>query len=119
MEIRLKRAYDAPSPEDGQRILVDRLWPRGVSKEAARIDVWMKEVAPSNELRKWIHQDPSRWEEFVARYRAELAESSEAAVCIQQLREAASAHAVTLVFSAKTEDRNNATVLRDVLRQDC
>lgn len=118
MEIRLKRVYDAYSEGDGQRILVDRLWPRGLTKEAARIDVWLKDVAPSHELRKWIHQAPSQWEEFVVRYRAELAGSPEAVACIQQLRDAASAGVVTLVFSAKTENRNNATVLRDVLEQE-
>lgn len=117
MEIRLKRAYETPSEEDGQRFLVDRLWPRGLSKEAARIDVWMKDVAPSHELRKWFHHDASQWEEFVARYRAELAASPEAASCIQQLRDAASANTVTLVFSAKAVEKNNATVLRNVLQQ--
>ncbi|WAH37910.1 DUF488 domain-containing protein [Alicyclobacillus dauci] len=115
MEIRLKRAYDAPSEGDGQRVLVDRLWPRGLSKDVARIDVWMKDIAPSHELRKWFHHDPSQWEEFVVRYRAELAASPQAGACIQQLRDAASAGTVTLVFSAKAKDRNNATALRDVL----
>lgn len=117
MDIRLKRVYEIPSEEDGQRILVDRLWPRGLTKEAAQIDVWLKDVAPSHELRRLFHHDSSQWETFVERYSAELADRPEAAACIKQLREAATAGAVTLVFSAKNVDMNNATVLRDVLQQ--
>jgi len=118
MDIRLKRVYEDPSEGDGQRILVDRLWPRGLTKEAARIDAWLKDVAPSHELRKWIHHDPSQWEEFVVRYRSELTDTPEAVARIKQLREAALVGVVTLVFSAKSVNRNNATVLRDVLLQD-
>ncbi|KYP81323.1 DUF488 domain-containing protein [Ferroacidibacillus organovorans] len=118
MGIHLKRVYEAPAEEDGQRILVDRLWPRGLTKETARIDVWMKDVAPSHELRKWFHHDSSRWEAFVERYCVELVDRPEAAACIKTLREAAAAGALTLVFSAKDVDRNNATVLRDVLQQN-
>lgn len=117
MEIRVKRVYDAPSPEDGKRILVDRLWPRGLAKDAARIDVWMKDVAPSNELRKWYHQDTSQWEEFVTRYRVELAENPAAIACLGQLQDVVAAGTVTLLYSSKMVERNNATVLRDVLQQ--
>jgi len=117
MDVRVKRVYEAPAEDDGQRILVDRLWPRGVTKEAARIDAWLKEVAPSHELRKWIHLDSSRWEEFVVRYRSELAESPEAAAGMNELRGAALAGTVTLVYSSKSIDRNNATALRDILLQ--
>lgn len=96
---------------------MDRLWPRGLTKEVARIDVWLKDVAPSNELRKWIHNYPSQWEGFVVRYRAELATNPKAAASIRQLRDAASLGAVTLIFSTKVNDWNNATVLRDVLQE--
>ncbi|MFT3690003.1 DUF488 domain-containing protein [Paenirhodobacter sp.] len=111
MTFRLKRAYDAPAPEDGRRILVDRLWPRGLSKEAARIDDWMKEIAPSTELRKWFGHDPAKWEEFQRRYHAELATQGAA---LAQLR--AMAGVVTLVYAAHDTEHNDAVVLRDVLK---
>jgi uncharacterized protein YeaO (DUF488 family) len=110
--IRLKRAYEPPQRGDGLRVLVDRLWPRGVSKEAARIDLWLKEIAPSTALRKWFHHDPARWLGFVKRYLREL-EANAAAV--DQLRALARRGTVTLVFSAKDEQRNQAIVLRDYL----
>lgn len=110
--IRLKRAYDAPAPDDGQRILVDRLWPRGVSKDAAALDEWMKEIAPSTELRKWFHHDPTRWDEFHQRYLAELRDKGD---LLASLREKARKGAVTLIYSARDEVRNDAVVLRDLL----
>ncbi len=84
MHIKLKRVYDTPESNDGQRVLVDRLWPRGLTKAKARIDVWMKSIAPSNDLRRWIHQDRERWPEFESRYFAELDANSEA---VEQLRD--------------------------------
>jgi uncharacterized protein YeaO (DUF488 family) len=110
--IRLKRAYEPPQRGDGLRVLVDRLWPRGVSKARARIDHWLKEIAPSTALRKWFHHDPGRWQEFVNRYLRELEENPAA---VDELRALARRGTVTLVFSAKDEQRNQAVVLRDYL----
>ncbi len=112
MTIALKRAYETPGPEDGYRVLVDRLWPRGVSKDEARLDEWLKEAAPSNELRKWFHSDPDQWEAFQKRYLSELKEHEDA---LRQLAQRARGGRVTLVFSAKDEERNNAAVLKDYL----
>jgi uncharacterized protein YeaO (DUF488 family) len=110
--IRLKRAYEAPSVDDGVRILVDRLWPRGVSKADARLDQWMKEIAPSAELRKWFGHDPEKWREFRERYVAELATHQEQ---LGHLRELAMSGVLTLVYSARDEKHNDAVVLREVL----
>lgn len=110
--LRLKRAYDPPAPSDGVRILVDRLWPRGVSKEKASLDEWEKDIAPSTELRKWFGHDPARWAEFQRRYRAELQEHAE---ILKHIRALAKSHTVTLVYSAHDEDHNDAVVLKDVL----
>lgn len=108
----LKRAYEPAAPEDGYRILVDRLWPRGVSKDKAALDEWMKTVAPSAELRKWFGHDPGRWREFQRRYRAELRTHSDE---LERIRDRARAAHVTLVYSAHDERHNDAVVLRDVL----
>lgn len=110
--IRLKRAYLPPAPEDGLRVLVDRLWPRGISKSDAKIDRWMKELAPSSELRRWFGHDPSRWDEFRRRYEAEL---SQRADLLDELRELAQNGPLTLVFGARDELHNQAVVLRDLL----
>ncbi|MFA7441222.1 MAG: DUF488 domain-containing protein [Sphingomonadaceae bacterium] len=110
--VRLKRAYEPPAKTDGRRILVDRLWPRGVSKAQADIDDWMKELAPSTELRKWFGHDPGRWVEFQRRYRAEIAGHSEK---LAELRRLAEQGPITLVYGAKDEEHNDALVLRDVL----
>jgi len=110
--IRLKRAYEPPSRADGVRILVDRLWPRGVSKDDAALDDWMKDVAPSAALRKWFAHDPERWPEFRRRYRAELKEHPED---LARLRGLARKKTVTLVYGARDEEHNDAVVLRDVL----
>ncbi|MEP9372804.1 DUF488 domain-containing protein [Mesorhizobium sp. KR1-2] len=110
--VRLKRAYEAPSAEDGTRILVDRLWPRGIRKADAAIDDWMKDVAPSTELRKWFGHDPEKWEEFQRRYRAELAVHGQE---LDRLRELAEDGVVTLVYSAHDEAHNDAVVLREAL----
>lgn len=113
MDLRRKRVYDAPSPEDGARVLVDRLWPRGVKKETARLDAWLREVAPSHELRKWLHADASRWDDFQQRYRAELRDNP----AVEQLLTMLTRGRVTLLYGARDPDRNHALVLEDVLRE--
>lgn len=110
--VRLKRAYEPPDEKDGTRILVDRLWPRGVSKADAQLDDWIKEIAPSGELRTWFGHDPGRWDEFRERYRAELAQHSEV---LKDLRRRAREGPITLVYSARDEIHNDAIVLRNVL----
>ena len=112
MTVNIKRVYEHPESGDGYRVLVDRLWPRGVAKEAAGVDLWLKEVGPSNELRTWFGHDPEKFEEFATRYRAELDENAAA----KELREVVSSHpTVTLVYSAKDEEHNQAVVLADYL----
>ncbi|KWT65516.1 putative uroporphyrin-III c-methyltransferase [Hyphomicrobium sulfonivorans] len=111
--IGLKRVYDPPSADDGMRVLVDRLWPRGLSKDAAKVDVWMKEAAPSAELRKWFHHEPERWNEFKHRYRQELAANVDA---VEYLRELAKSKPLTLLFAAHDTEHNNAVVLLDFLQ---
>lgn len=110
--VKLKRAYDSVDAADGTRVLVDRLWPRGVSKVDAALDQWMKEIAPSTELRKWFGHDPARWDEFCRRYSAELHHNTE---LLSQLRSLARQAPVTLVYSAHDEVYNDAIVLRDVI----
>jgi uncharacterized protein YeaO (DUF488 family) len=110
--VRLKRAYEPHAPDDGMRILVDRLWPRGVSKEEAKLDIWLKEIAPSAALRTWFNHDPDRWAEFRRRYRDELKQHSP---LLRDLREQARNRPITLVYSAKDETHNDAVVLRNVL----
>ncbi len=112
MHVRTKRIYDEPASSDGRRILVDRLWPRGVSKEAAQIDYWAKAVAPSNELRRWYRHDPAKWAEFRDRYFAELDSNPEG---VAELRAQLGAGPATLVFSSKEESLNNASALREYL----
>jgi uncharacterized protein YeaO (DUF488 family) len=110
--IRLKRAYERPAPADGTRILVDRLWPRGVSKAEAAIDRWVKEIAPSTALRKWFGHDPARWPEFRRRYAAELREHVDE---LASLRNQACRGPITLIYSAHDEAHNDAVVLRGIL----
>jgi uncharacterized protein YeaO (DUF488 family) len=110
--VRLKRAYEPPGPQDGTRILVDRLWPRGLSKEAAALGQWMRDVAPSTELRKWFGHDPARWEEFRSRYRDELHQNRE---LINELRDLARKGRITLVYAARDEIHNDAIELRDLI----
>ena len=115
VSIQIKRIYDPPSPTDGKRILVDRLWPRGISKESAQIDLWPKELTPSTELRRWFHQDDameSRWDEFTMRYRVELETQSQA---ITALRELLKNQSLTLLTAAKNMQQNHATFLRELL----
>ncbi|MFD6135524.1 DUF488 domain-containing protein [Isoptericola sp. NPDC060257] len=112
MTITVKRVYEEPAPDDGARVLVDRLWPRGISKEHAHLDRWCKEVAPSTDLRTWFHHDPDRFEEFERRYRAELAGNPE----VPELAAlGAGDRRLTLVYSARDTEHNQALVLRDVL----
>lgn len=112
MKLALKRVYDEPSPTDGTRILVDRLWPRGLTKEAAHVDLWLKDIAPGNELRKWFAHDPARWPEFRTRYREELRHNPAA---LAQLKQAIANGPVTLLYAAKDEHHNQAVVLKELL----
>lgn len=114
MAIELKRVYEAPEAGDGQRVLVDRLWPRGLSKEKARVGLWLKEVAPSPELRRWYGHDPARWEAFRGRYRAELAANP---APVARLRELAGRGTLTLLYGARDGARSNAAVLREWLEE--
>ncbi|MGE5173094.1 MAG: DUF488 domain-containing protein [Betaproteobacteria bacterium] len=110
--IKIKRIYDPPSADDGKRILIDRLWPRGIKKDDAHIDEWLKEVAPSDALRKWFGHDPEKWPEFKKRYRKELKEMDE---IVKRLRSEAKKRTVTFLYSARDEEHNNAVVLKEVL----
>lgn len=110
--IKLKRVYDPPGKEDGFRVLVDRVWPRGVKKEALALDLWLKEVAPSGQLRKWFGHDPAKWPEFRKRYEAELKEKKEE---IGLLKERCDSGSLTLVFSARDIEHNNAVALKKYL----
>lgn len=111
--IRVKRVYDPPEADDGARFLVERLWPRGFSKASLRLDGWLRDVAPSHELRRWFGHDPARWEEFRRRYFAELDAKPEA---WRPLLEAARRGPVTLLYSARDTEHNNAVALRDYLQ---
>ena len=110
--LKLKRIYQQAEPADGRRILVDRLWPRGMSKERARVDWWLKEIAPSDELRRWFAHDPSRWEGFQTRYRAELEARRP---LLDELRALAARETVTLLYAARDEEHNNAVLLKELL----
>ncbi len=112
--IEIKRVYDPPTPDDGARILVDRLWPRGVSKAKLQLTSWLKEVAPSDALRKWSHHDPARWGEFQRRYFAELKDN---AAAWRPILEAAKRGRVTLLFGARDTERNNAVALKTFLER--
>jgi uncharacterized protein YeaO (DUF488 family) len=113
LNIRLKRAYEPPSSDDGMRVLVDRLWPRGLGKSEAAIDRWLKEVAPSSELRRWFGHDRRKWDEFRRKYEAELSGQTD---LLSELRQAARDGPLTLVYSARDQEHNQAVVLRDVLK---
>lgn len=113
--IKIKRAYESFSEDDGFRILVDRIWPRGVSKERANLDTWMKEIAPSNDLRKWFLHDPKKWNEFENRYKEELKGKSELIDKIKEIEKYQGK--VTLIYSAKDKEHNNAVVLEHILRK--
>lgn len=115
--VQVRRAYDPPRDDDGQRVLVDRLWPRGLSKKRADLDEWCKDIAPSTDLRKWYGHDPDRYEEFAHRYRAEL-EAPERAAALDQLRGLADHGRVTLLTAAKRSDISEAAVLADLLTEN-
>ncbi len=115
--VALKRAYEPPSPKDGYRVLVERLWPRGVKKEQLRLDEWPRQVAPSTELRKWYGHDPAKWHAFVQRYTRELEASPEAQETLDQLAARAARGHVTLLFAAHDPALSNATVLKDLIEQ--
>ena len=110
--VKLKRAYEPAGPDDGTRILVDRLWPRGVSKAEAAVDRWLKEIAPSSELRQWFGHDPARWPEFLRRYTEELRQHEAA---LDEIRALVRKGTVTLVYGARDETHNDAVALKDVL----
>jgi uncharacterized protein YeaO (DUF488 family) len=110
----VRRVYDAPEPDDGTRVLVDRIWPRGLTKDKARLDLWFKQVAPSTELRKWYSHDPERFEEFGRRYREEL--KDEGAQGLKHLRELARSGTLTLLTATKHAEISDAAVLADLIR---
>jgi uncharacterized protein YeaO (DUF488 family) len=112
--IKLKRAYEKPAKDDGERILVERLWPRGVTKAKAKLDLWLKDVAPSAELRKWFGHDPDRWIEFRQRYLKELKQNTD---LIKLLKRKAKEGTITLIYSARDEERNGALVLKQFLQR--
>jgi len=112
LKLEIKRVYEEPSRADGTRILVDRLWPRGLTKEKAKVDIWLKDIAPSTELRKWFGHDPDKWAEFKARYRRELKSKAD---LLDEVKEKAAKGPVTLVYGAKDEVHNEAVVLEELL----
>ncbi|WP_292009509.1 DUF488 family protein [Chryseobacterium sp.] len=114
MEITLKRIYEEAFPEDGYRVLVDRLWPRGISKEKAHFDEWNKELAPSTELRKWFHANPSHWDEFSVKYKKELKKENPGPEFIERLKKQ---NKITLLFASKDEKHAHPLVLREYLEQ--
>lgn len=115
MKIAIKRVYEEPSAADGTRILVDHLWPRGLSKEAAAVSLWLKDIAPSTELREWFGHDPAKWAEFKKRYTAELRQNHEAMAALSRY---AKTEKVTLVYAARDEQHNNALVLLEYLQNN-
>lgn len=110
--MKIKRVYEEPDKEDGLRILVDRLWPRGLTKEKASVDLWLKDIAPSTELRKWFGHDPDKWVEFKKRYRSELKENEEK---VSLLKDQMKKGIVTLVYGAKDKEHNEALILKELL----
>jgi uncharacterized protein YeaO (DUF488 family) len=114
MTVQIKRVYETAGPDDGYRVLVDRLWPRGISKEKAKVDGWEREVAPSDALRKWFGHDPSRWDELRERYRRELEEPERKRI-LETLKEKARSGRLTLVYGAKDEVHNQAAVLMEII----
>ena len=114
MNIKIKRVYEQPDKDDGVRILVDRLWPRGLTKEKAAVDLWLKEIAPSTELRKWFGHDPDKWKSFRGRYETEIRHNDD---LIKVLKEKAKGRNVTLVYGARDEKHNEALVLKQFLER--
>ena len=114
MTIKIKRAYELPDDEDGERILVDRLWPRGLTKKKAQIDLWLKEIAPSTELRVWFGHDPEKWKRFRGRYETELRNNSD---LVKVLADKAKSETITLIYAARDEKHNEAVVLKQYLER--
>jgi uncharacterized protein YeaO (DUF488 family) len=114
MNIKIKRVYEEPDKNDGERILVDRLWPRGLTKEKASVDLWLKEIAPSTELRKWFAHDSGKWKSFRARYETEIRQNAD---LIKLLKQKARKGTVTLVYGARDEKHNEALVLKKLLEE--
>jgi len=114
MDVRIKRAYEAPAASDGYRVLIDRIWPRGVSRARARLDEWAQELAPSSELRRWFDHDPARFDGFRRRYSKELAGQTDK---LRELRRRARAGTLTLVYGARDSEHNDAVVLAEILRR--
>jgi uncharacterized protein YeaO (DUF488 family) len=114
MTVNLKRVYDEPKKDDGYRVLVDRLWPRGLTKQKAKIDEWARDIAPTNELRKWFHQNDSEWQQFQKRYKAYLRENKGR---IEPIIARARKEKVTLVYASKRQELHNATVLKDYIEK--
>jgi uncharacterized protein YeaO (DUF488 family) len=112
IDVRVKRIYDGAEPGDGYRVLIDHIWPRGISKERAQLDEWARELAPSDELRRWFAHDPERFEEFRVRYRAELDDQS----ALLELARRAADGPITILYAARDQQHNNAVVLAEVLR---
>ena len=115
MTIKIKRAYEQPDKKDGERILVDRLWPRGLTKEKAGVDLWLKEIAPSTELRKWFGHDPDKWKNFRGRYETELMHNDK---LIKLLKQKAKEGTITLIYGARDEKHNEALVLKQFLEKN-
>jgi uncharacterized protein YeaO (DUF488 family) len=113
LDVRIKRIYDEPDPSDGYRVLIDHVWPRGISRERARLDEWARELAPSNELRRWFAHDPARFEEFRARYRGELVDQRDH---LLELARRARSHPVTIMYAARDQQHNNAVVVAELVR---
>jgi uncharacterized protein YeaO (DUF488 family) len=116
MAVRIRRVYEPPTPGDGYRVLIDRVWPRGVSKQEAQLDQWARDLAVSTELRRWFGHDPAKWDEFRRRYRTELL-TPEHRAALDALAERARHGTVTILYGARDEQHNNAVVLADVLRE--
>jgi len=114
MQIQLKRVYEKPSADDGKRILVERLWPRGVKKEDAHVDEWLRDLAPSNELRKWYGHDPAKWSQFIEKYWKELAKKQDT---VSKLAKESHQKKVTFVFAAKEQQYNNAAALKEYIEK--
>ena len=112
--LKLKRAYEPAAPDDGRRFLVERLWPRGVTKRALRLDAWLKELSPTPQLRKWFNHDPKKWSEFQTRYRRELKRNGQA---LEDLLQSAREGTITLVYAARDSERNSAQVLREYIEK--
>lgn len=113
-DVKMKRVYEPASPDDGRRILIDKLWPRGIRKEDAKVDAWLKDIAPTEELRKWFSHDPAKWQEFRRRYRRELETKTGEK---ERLKTEAIKGTLTLLFAAKDVEHNNAVVLKEVIEE--